>query len=211
MRFRVVLFSIVALCAVGASPATHKLVGHMLPASVTAGAKPVQLENPVLSLAVRLKMPNEAELADFIQHLYTAGDPLFEKFIAPEEFANRFGATKAHLNSVTKYFGDLGCLILYEDPSHLLVDVQCAQSTLESAFSIKIFHWQTPAQEMLQTIDTDPSIPEGLPIAAINGLTNISRHPHYLKKTRRSRLRSAPVLVGACRQVISKSPTASTA
>ena len=119
---------------------------------------------------------------NFFDELYRPGSARYGKYIDPAEFGSRFGATPEEIDSVIRYFQRLGCVIPHPYAYYpLLIDVQCGQATLEQALKIKIAQWENSRHELIQTIDTDPTIPDDVPIEAIHGLTSVPRHPHYVK------------------------------
>lgn len=164
-----------------AAQSSHQLLGHLLPASVTEGAKRFEPANKTLSLAIRLPMQNASQLDELLDHLYTPGDPLYGKYLTPQEFTSRFGATRRSFDHVVKYFRNLGCAIGAKHLNRLLLDVKCPQSAVEREFRITVSHWLTPDNEEVQTIDTEPTVPSAMPIEAINGLSSIPRHMRLMK------------------------------
>jgi kumamolisin len=161
-----------------AEAATRTLPGHTLPGALTLGARPVQPESLVIPLAVRLQARNAPELARLLERLYDPTHPSYGKFLSPEEFASRFGATPEGSAAVARFFLQAGCKAGPKTQALLLLDFICPQIALEKALQVRISHWLNPAQEPIRTIDRDPTIPADLPIQAILGLTSVFRHSH---------------------------------
>ncbi|MGK5084692.1 S53 family peptidase [Bdellovibrionota bacterium FG-1] len=178
-----------AMAVAGAIPAEasshfHRLSGHVLPFSITEGAKPYEPFTKTLQLAIRLSLQNPAELDHLIERLYssdTSGNSQVGAFLTPSEFTQRFGATIRDYERVSQYFEGLGCQILATHPNRLLLDVECSQAIVQRAFRVRISHWLNDANEVIRTVDRDPSIPNGLAIEAIHGLTTVPRHPHVVQ------------------------------
>jgi kumamolisin len=160
---------------------TRRLVGHLLPASITAGARPFTPPDDRIRLAIRLPMQHVAELDEFLSRVYDPRDALYGHYLSPARFAARFGAKEADIRAVRRYLAGLGCALGELHPERLTVDAVCAQGAIEQAFSVQISHWLTADNQLIRTIDQEPRVPAGLPIAAIHGLTSSPRRPYFVR------------------------------
>lgn len=187
----IVTFSSQAFSKIKDTSSFYVLKGHMIPPSVTSNATPYKPKYKNIYLAVRLPMQNADQLKPLINRLYTPGDPLYKKFFRPEEFSAKFGAKQTDINRVETYFKNLNCAIKNLHKNHLLLNVECPIDAIETAFKIKISHWLSKENEIIRTIDTNPSIPKGIPIEAIHGLTTSPRHPQFVRKDPNEKIPSA--------------------
>jgi kumamolisin len=183
LGFSLIFFGILTrLTLVHAALPLHKLPGHVLPISVIAGAKPFLPEKNPIAIAVRLNMQHEDELTALLTSLYDPTDAMFGKYLTSDEFTSRFGATLLDFNRVEEYFIQMGCTVTTRHPNRLMIDFECSQAELERGLEIRISNWLSN-NEVIRVIDTDPSVPEGLPVEAILGLTNQERHPHIVHQS----------------------------
>jgi kumamolisin len=180
LQFVAIAMGIIVLQVAPASAKT--LSGHVLPAKATLGATPYAPTSDIISIAVRMRLRNVAGLGDLLNRLYLPGDAQYGKYLTPQEFAARFGATHGDLDRVTDYFLKIGCTNANQDGSRLQISFDCPQTSLETNLGVEITHWLSPSLGTIRSIDVDPIVPDDLPIQAIIGLTNIPlRHSKLMK------------------------------
>jgi hypothetical protein len=91
-----------------------------------------------LTLDVALVPRSPTALASFVAGVSTPGTPAFRHFLAPGQFAARFGPSSATLENVTAALRRLGLVRLRLTANHLLVTVHTTVATAEKAMSTTI-------------------------------------------------------------------------
>lgn len=112
------------------SSAAHLPRGSLL-VGREPGATPLRLD---FALSPR----NPQVLANFVTGVSTPGSPTYRRYLAPGQFASRFGPTTASLDRVMATLRTLGLVRLRLTPNHLLVTVQTTVTAAEAAMSTTI-------------------------------------------------------------------------
>ncbi len=113
VRFRIFVTAVlmVVLFAMPAEPGAQAqemvpLVGNR-PASL-GGLSSTASPSIPLSIEVRLSLRNQAQLNQFLSEVQNPSSPKYRKFLAPDEFAARFGPSPADLNAVASWLTQQG-------------------------------------------------------------------------------------------------------
>ncbi|HZF01580.1 MAG TPA: protease pro-enzyme activation domain-containing protein [Methylomirabilota bacterium] len=141
-----------------------------------------------LNLAIGLPLRNQAALDEFLRQLYDPGSTNYHKYLAPQEFAERFGPTEQDYQAVKNFAEVNGLTIASTSSNRVVLDVEGSVSDIERAFKITLRVYQHPAE--LRTFyapDVEPSVDANLPVLSVSGLDNFALpHPKNLipqKKT----------------------------
>src|ERR1043166_5213590 len=165
-----------------AQPARKVLHGRpAIVASLTAQRR-MAVTNRVF-LAIGLPMKNQAEASDFLAQLYDPQSANFHKFITPQEFAEQFGPTETDYESVIDFAQANGLTVSSRHINRLVLDVEGNASDVERAFGVRMFLYKHPTEARdFFAPDTEPSVPAGLNIVTIEGLTDYALpKPHSRK------------------------------
>jgi xanthomonalisin len=185
--------------AVGATPVTAvAAVGTTIPAPVVAG-KAIQARHvpdvvasgkaaalgaidPQQRLRVALHLPltHQDELTQLLQDLYDPNSPQFHKYLAVEEFTERFGATAADYNTVATWASAQGFTITSLVPNRRLVAVEGSVGTINRAFNVTMRSYQHPTEaRTFFSPDREPTV-TGLEVTLlqVTGMDNyVLPHP----------------------------------
>ncbi len=159
------------------------LPGHV-PAAVARAQAVSRLDGsrPV-SLALTLPLRNQSELSDLLRRLYDPGDPLYGRYLSPEQFTAKFGPTQADYNRAIAYAQAMGLTVTNTHTSRTLLDVSAPAATVENAFGLHLLVFQSQEDgRYFYAPDSDPKIPASLAsvLSGVVGLDNVSvRRPHY--------------------------------
>jgi PKD repeat protein len=124
----------------------------------------------------RSAYPNAAKA--FIRQLYNPASPLYHQYLTTEQFTERFGPSVDDYQAVIDFAKASGFTVARTDPHRLLVDVDARAADVESAFQVKLFDYQHPMEaRRFYAPDVEPSVPSGIKIVDISGLTSYPR-PH---------------------------------
>jgi pseudomonalisin len=138
------------------------------------------MKNMVLSLSVRPGA--QADLQNLLAQQQDPNSPNFHKFLTPEQFGARFGATDQDLADVTNWLTAQGFKIEEVGKGRLWVNFSGNVQQVERAFQTNIRKYEVDGQ-MHQANASDPSLPRGFAglVSGVVTLHNFPRH-HFLSK-----------------------------
>ena len=136
-------------------------------------------------LAITLPLRNPAQLDALLARLYDPKDPLYGKFLTPEQFTAQFGPTEADYAAVRQYAEASGLKVVGTHSNRLVLDVEGPSAKVETAFNVKLQKFRSPQGLDFHSPDVEPSIPASLvgKIQAIVGLDSAAvAHPHNIRR-----------------------------
>lgn len=172
------LSGVFLLC--GNNPA-HGEPFKILPGHVPGAIKNLKPEGRLaptnqLYLAIGLPLRNEQEFDVLLQQLYDPASTNYHKYLTRQELAERFGPTEQDYAAVKQFAESHGMTVAGTHPNRLVLDVVGSVENVERAFQIHLHTYRHPAEARdFYAPDSEPSVPAGLPMADITGLSNYSR------------------------------------
>ena len=148
--------------AVGTAPA--------LPAK--AAVQGAVAANDPLQLTVVLQPRDPAGLAALAQSVGTPGSPDYRKFLAPGEFAQRFGPTDATIAALQATLTDLGLHPGAISGNRLAIPVTTTAGRAASAFGIHLRHVRLAGGRIAYANDAAPRLPV-LVAGAVQGIIGL--------------------------------------
>jgi len=148
------------------------LSGHipaLAKASALVGALPGD-ERLLVTLGLPLR--NEAELDRFLQDLVDPSSPRFRRYLTPQEFSERFGASAADHAEVRRFAERNGLKVVEDASSHSLVVLEGAVRDIERTFQVELRRYRRPQGGTFHAPDREPSLELSVPIRHISGLEN---------------------------------------
>ena len=141
----------------------------------SSSAGPVPASRP-LSLAVVLKLPDPAAVARAVRAVVTAGSPSYHHYLAPGQFAARFGPRPATITAVDRWLRGRG-LRPGTAIDDLVVPVRASAGVAERAFGLTMHLVRLRSGRTAQVPGADPLVPASLTaaVAGISGLDTVSR------------------------------------
>ncbi|HVC71443.1 MAG TPA: protease pro-enzyme activation domain-containing protein [Acidimicrobiales bacterium] len=115
-----------------------------------------------LSVDVALRPADPAGLAAFDQAVTTPGSPVFRHFLAPGEFARRFGPGPAAVAAMGDWLRAQGLDVGPTTGDGLLIPVSGPASALGQAFAIGFERQELPDGRIVREPTARPSVPTGL-------------------------------------------------
>jgi len=91
-----------------------------------------------VQFALTLPQTNQAGLKEFLQALYTPGNPQFHQFLNSAEFDARFGPTQAQYEALKSVATQSGLTVVGEHTSHTLLDVQGSAGTIRKLLGVQM-------------------------------------------------------------------------
>ncbi|HEX9048157.1 MAG TPA: protease pro-enzyme activation domain-containing protein, partial [Verrucomicrobiae bacterium] len=130
----------------------------------------------VLTLALGLPLRDPAGLDDLIGQIYNPNSTNFHRFLTPPELAERFGPTPADYLAVRQFAESNGLAVAATYSNRMVLDVTGTARDISRAFQIKLYRYHHPVEPRdFYAPDTDPSVPVGLKINSVEGLTDFNR------------------------------------
>ena len=180
------VFFTAVITSFGAEPGRKNLPGHVVP--VTRRLTPLArlAATNELSLAIGLPLRNERELDELLHQLYDPASPNFHKFLAPPEFTARFGPTEKDYLAVKEFAAGNGLTVAATYSNRLVLDVRGSAKKIENTFQIGLHRYRHPTEARdFFAPDREPSVPSGLNIVSVEGLSDFSLPRRADRKIRR--------------------------
>jgi subtilase family serine protease len=129
--------------------------------------------NQQISVALTLPLSDPKGADQFVQHVSQRGDPLFRKYLTPQEFANRFGANAANYAALKQWAVSNGLTISQESTARTVLTVRGTAAQFESIFNTQINNYRSPAGDEFYSAAVKPTIPAAIAgkVTAVIGLT----------------------------------------
>jgi hypothetical protein len=129
-----------------------------------------------LNLAIGLPLRNQAALQLLLHQLYDPASTNFHRYLTPDQFTARFGPTEADYQAVIDFAHAQGFAVTRTHANRVLLDVNASVADVERAFHITLRTYRHPVEPRdFFAPDTDPSVPDTLPVLAITGLSDYAR------------------------------------
>ncbi len=174
LLFLAAMLPAVSVRAVGPGAAT--LRGHVPSVVRALVAKEEMPESRTINLAIGLAPRDPRGLDDFLEHLYTPGDPLHRRFLTPEQFAERFGPTAEDYDKTMEYARRNGLTVTATHPNRLVLDVSGSPADIRRAFHVNLRTYRHPTEDReFFAPDEEPTVDAGLAVTDVSGLTDYVR------------------------------------
>ncbi|MDE3066344.1 MAG: immunoglobulin domain-containing protein [Verrucomicrobiota bacterium] len=154
--------------------------GHVPPVVARLTPKGLLPETTNLPLTLGLPLRNQSELDEFLRQLQDPHSTNYHKYLAPGQFAERFGPTRQQYQLVIRFAESNGFIVVGTDRSRMILDVVGGVSNVERAFQITLRLYRHPTEPReFYAPDTEPSVPANVPVLDVEGLSNFEP-PHPL-------------------------------
>src|SRR5579863_6205239 len=124
-----------------------RLAGHV-PSKAVSDAAFLKHVDAELSVPLTFVLPlrNMEALEKLIQRISDPTDTqYFGKYLKPEEFAEQFAPTQEDYDHVVAYANSLGLTVTGTHSNRLLLNVSGPSDSIESAFNLRLHHYQKPS------------------------------------------------------------------
>ncbi len=183
-RLRLVLLGVAGVLAIGltsaqASVDSHtraadKPIAHDLPAAVAQGmalGRGHHDGNAVFRVNLGLSVRDSAGLDALIQAASTPGNPQYGHFLTNAQYMASYAPTDADVAAASAWLKSQGLPVLSVSPDNLLVRTEGRVRQLERAFGVTINDY-TANGRAFHSNDRDPTVPAGLTVNWVSGLSN---------------------------------------
>lgn len=166
-----------------ASQPARKLSGHVPDAVRTLKPIAPAAATDRVRLALGLPLRNTEELHALLAALQSPASPSYRHFLTPEEFTERFGPTEADYKAVEDFALASGLTVTARHANRLVLDVEGAAPDVGHAFGLTLGRYQHPTEaRTFIAPDGDPSVPAGLAIRHVAGLSDFARPRPLFRK-----------------------------
>lgn len=173
--------------AAHAQPSRAVLRGHIHPlakAENDRGRVSPTLQLSYVTLALAQSDTQKASLDQLLAQQQTPGSPNYHRWLTPEEFGQRFGASDADLNKVTAWLQGQGLTIAAVARGRNWIAVNGAAPQIESAFQTELHEYVVNGEPHFANA-SEPSVPSELGgiVKGIRGLHDFRPKPsgHLVK------------------------------
>jgi len=178
--FRYFTFLILTLAfQISADPsetAPVRLSGHV-PTKAMSDAMLLHNLDTATPIPVTFVLPlrNQKELEALVQRIYDSTDEQHGKYLTPEEFAERFAPAEEDYEQVVAYAKSLGLTVTGTHSNRILLNVSGPSGSLETAFNLRLHHYQKPNGGIFYAPDNDPEVPSFI-ASSIHGIVGLDNH-----------------------------------
>jgi len=156
------------------------LARRVLPDPVPAAARAVALDHlsgtNQLRLAFGLPLRNASELDELLGQLQDRQSPRYHEFLSTPEFTARFGPTESDYAAVRAFAETNGFVVTATHSNRLVLDVTARAGDVERVLGVTLRTYQYPMEARhFFAPGAGPSVPAGLPVSDIHGLSDFSR------------------------------------
>jgi subtilase family serine protease len=176
---------VLLLFATAAQAADSRVLSGSVPTAVTQlnlqplGRLPTTNQ---LHLAIGLPLRNQAALDALLQQISDPTSPEYRHYLTPEQFTDRFGPTEKDYEALVTFATSHGFTVTTRHPNRALLSVTASVPDIEKAFQVTMRVYQHPTEaRTFYAPDVEPSVPTGLSILGISGLSDFSRPQPRLK------------------------------
>lgn len=136
---------------------------------------PLAADTP-LTIAVSLRLPNAAQLAQLIAVMHTPGSPAFGSRLTPAQFTASYAPSAADAQAVVDYLSAQGFTGIEVAPNRLLVTARGTAAAAQAAFNTTLARFQRNGETLIAN-SADIRIPAALAsrVLAVHGLQTVTR------------------------------------
>ena len=129
-----------------------------------------------LQLAIGLPVRDAAGLANFLREVQDPASSNYRKFVTPEQFADRFGATEQDYEAVVNFATSHGLQVTARHKNRLVLSVRGSARTIENAFHVTLRTYAHPTEaRTFHAPDAEPSVDLTVPLLHVSGLDDFAR------------------------------------
>lgn len=137
------------------------------------------LELPLVTIHLQRSAAQQQELDQLLREQQDPSSPNFHKWLTPEQFAARFGASKADLAKIRAWAESQGFSNVKVARTGTFLTMSGTAAMAASAFATPIHNYQTPDGAIHYANASDPTLPHAFAgvISAITGLNDFHPKP----------------------------------
>jgi uncharacterized protein (TIGR03437 family) len=157
------------------------LAGHLHPkalAAIDQGPVAPSLPIPYLTLNLRPSASQQADLETLLVEQQTLGSPNYHRWLTPEQYGQRFGASPADLAIIAQWLQDQGLNVVSVARGRNWIAASGTAAQVEAAFQIEIHNYVAGGETHFANA-SEPSVPAALApvVKGIRGLNDFRMKP----------------------------------
>ena len=167
-----------ALLGVLAAAGAWWYPGPLAPAARSRGAEPTLLgttdPRTMIEFSLVLRLPGQTRLQRFLDKLYDPASRGYHDFIDATTFGERFGVSRAVLESVTARLERDKVSVIRSYPQRTALDVRATAGTLERVFGLRLMNYRGAGGRRFHAPIGTALVPHDLraAVSAVAGLNN---------------------------------------
>jgi uncharacterized protein (TIGR03437 family) len=152
------------------------LTGHLYPkaqAAADQGRVDPALEIPYMTLTLSLSASQQADLQKLLTAQQTKGSPSYQKWLTPDEYGQRFGASDADIAKITQWLQGQGLQVLSVARAKNWIAMSGTAAQVENAFQTELHNYLVDGETHYSNA-SEPSVPAALApvVKGIRGLND---------------------------------------
>ncbi|MDQ2687573.1 MAG: S53 family peptidase, partial [Armatimonadota bacterium] len=171
---RVALALLLMLTASVGASAQARLQSDYVPRAAMARAQRMgnMASTAPVALALTLPWRNAAQLNELLRRQQDPRDPQFGRYLTPQQFMAQFGPTQSDYNAVRAWARGQGLKITGTHPNRLILDVEGAAQTVQTALAVRLGQYQTAQGRVFRAAENAPQLPPT--VAGVAGLNQLA-------------------------------------
>ena len=154
--------------------------------AVSAAATDLGASDPsqTVSVTLLLKLHNQADLENYIQHTVTQGDPLYHQFLTTAQFSARYGATASEISRVQAFLKQQGITPGAITANHLAMQATGTIGQFNAAFQAAVHDYRSADGRQFHRPSAQPAIPSVIAdtlLSAAGLSTDVKLHPNIAR------------------------------
>jgi len=181
-KFFGVAVSLALFLALALTAAPAATIPNSVPGFVST-AQNLGAENParVINITVNLAVHNRAQRDALIKQLYDRTSPLYQKWLTPQQYADRFGPSAQEADMVRDFLKSQGLTVTTASKFNYTIAAQGTIADIQKAFGVQINRFLVNGETRYANLN-NPSVPAQLAgvVGSITGLHEARMKPDHV-------------------------------
>jgi subtilase family serine protease len=131
-----------------------------------------------ISVVLTIPLGDSKGAVDFAQRVSNPQDPLYRKYITPQEFAARFGANADDYAALKQWAINNGLRVQHEALARSFLTVRGTAAQFQTLFKTQLNNYHSPDGEIFYTAETKPTVPDAI-ASKVTGVIGLTNSIHY--------------------------------
>src|SRR5260370_19392657 len=110
-----------------------------------------------ISVLLALPSAHPADLAAFVKHVSTPGDPLYHQYLTPQQFAQKFGGSAADYATLKTWAAASGVGVAQESGCRTELTLRGSVSQIQKIFQTQLNTYRTSSGEIFYSASVKPN------------------------------------------------------
>jgi subtilase family serine protease len=137
----------------------------------------------VINVVLSLPLSDPQGAAEFVRHASVPNDPLYHRYLTPQEFADRFGANAADYAVLKDWAASNGLQLAHESVARTTLTVRGTVAQLQSLFKAQLNNYRSPDGQEFYSASITPIVPDAISskVSGVIGLTASKQYASHAK------------------------------